>query len=159
MRFLALLLLAGCAALDPAADRIIATDRIIAEAVQTSRAPAAEQKAALTRAQQSFSASPSPLNRVRVGALLATLPPPLRDDAKATEMLEPVADASSAGPGRLAAMLLSQINERQRLARDRQQSDREREKREETMRQQLEALRSIERGILEREEKLRSRQR
>ena len=37
-------------------------------------------------------------------------------------------------------------------------SDKERDLREEAMRQQLEALRSIERGILEREERLRKRQ-
>jgi hypothetical protein len=37
--------------------------------------------------------------------------------------------------------------------------DKERDKREETLRQQLEALRTIERSILEREEKLRRRQR
>ena len=156
---LAALAIAGCAAFEPGADRILATDRIAAEAVNVSRAPAAEQKTALARAQKAFANDATPLNRVRLATLLATLPTPLRDDARAIELLEPIADASSPGPGRLAALLLVQVGERQRAARERQQADNERDKREETMRQQLEALRSIERGILEREEKLRSRQR
>ena len=155
----AALAIAGCAAFEPGADRILATDRVAAEAVHVSRAPASEQRTALARAQKTFASDATPLNRVRLATLLATLPAPLRDDARAIELLEPVADATSPGPGRLAALLLMHIGERQRAARERQQADNERDKREETMRQQLEALRSIERGILEREEKLRSRQR
>ena len=155
----AALAIAGCAAFEPGADRTLAADRIAAEAVHVSRAPAAEQKTALARAQKAFANDATPLNRVRLATLLATLPAPLRDDARAIELLEPIADASSPGPGRLAALLLVHVGERQRAARERQQADNERDKREETMRQQLDALRSIERGILEREEKLRSRQR
>lgn len=162
----AVLGLAGCAALEPSTDRVLATDKIVAEAVQVSRAPAAEQKGVLARAQKAFAAQATPLHRVRLATLLATLPAPLRDDARALELLEPVADASLPGPGRLAALLVVHIGERQRAsrewekaARERQQADKERDKREEGMRQQLEALRSIERAILEREEKLRSRQR
>jgi hypothetical protein len=41
------------------------------------------------------------------------------------------------------------------LERERQAADKERDKREEALRQQLEALRAIERGILDREERLR----
>ena len=82
-------------------------------------------------------------------------------------------DAASPGVGRFAALLSAQVAERQRItreleriareatsaARDRERSDKERDKREEALKQQLEALRAIERGILEREEKLRRRQR
>ncbi len=46
-----------------------------------------------------------------------------------------------------------------RVARERVKTDAERDKREEALRQQLEALRSIERGILEREERLRRKPR
>jgi hypothetical protein len=97
--------------------------------------------------------------------LLATLPPPLRDDARAAGLLEPIADAAAPGVGRFAALLSLQIAERQRLLRDVERlsreveraarADKERDKREEALKQQLEALRAIERGILEREEKLR----
>jgi hypothetical protein len=43
------------------------------------------------------------------------------------------------------------------VARERERSDKERDKRDEALKQQLDALRSIERGILEREERLRRR--
>jgi hypothetical protein len=167
--FFLVIALAGCALLQPGAERAVMADDIAGEAVNVSRAPAAEQKAALARAQEAVGKDSSALNRLRLATLLATLGPPLRDDARAAELLEGLADASSPGAGRLAALLNSQIVERQRLAReverlakeaDRQarergRNDAERDKREEALRQQLEALRSIERGILEREEKLR----
>ena len=176
----ALLLLGGCAVIDPEAARLAAVDRALAEAIHASRAPAAEQKAALSRAQQAFVAEAAPLNRLRLAAMVLLLPPPLRDDARALELLEPIADAGTAGTGRVAALLQQHALERQRAVRelermardaergtrerqqadrDRQQADRERDKREEALKQQLEALRGIERGILDREEKLRRRSR
>ncbi len=76
---------------------------------------------------------------------------------------------SGSATGRFAAFLSTQVAERQRIAREierlnkeraasereRQAADKERDKREEALRQQLEALRAIERGILDREERLR----
>jgi hypothetical protein len=113
---------------------------------------------------QAFS-SGAPADRLRLATLLATLPAPLRDDARAAELLQPLADAATPGVGRFAALLASQVAERLRLtremeraARERERADKERDKREEALRQQLEALRAIERGILEREEKMRKRQ-
>ena len=174
MRFPALLLLlSGCALLQPGAEQAVMADAIVAEAVHVSRAPGPEQKAALARAQEAVAKDSSALNRLRLATLLATLPPPLRDDARAAELIEGLADASAPGPGRLAALLGTQIVERQRLAREvdrlakevdrqsreRARTDGERDKREQELRQQLEALRSIERGILEREEKLRGKTR
>ena len=118
------------------------------------------------RAEQRLNADPSPINRLRLGTLLATLPEPMRDDARAAELLDPIADASEPGVGRFASLLSSQVAERrrlareaERLARERDRNDKERDKREEALRQQLEALRSIERGILEREERLRRKPR
>jgi hypothetical protein len=159
--------LTGCAALEPNP-----VDRIVAEAVVAARAPFAEQQASLGRAQQAF-ASGAPAERLRLATLLATLPPPLRDDTRAVELLEPIADAGSPGIGRFAALLSSQVTERRRITheiermradaeragRERVATDKERDKREDGMKQQLEALRAIERGILEREEKLRRRTR
>ena len=168
MRGLLLVLaLAGCAAVQPLVNPV---DAILAEAVAAARAPAAEQQAALARAQQLGVQSPA--DRLRLATLLATLPPPLRDDARAAKLLEPIADAASPGIGRFAAVLAAQIAERQRVAqeldrvsreathaaRERAVADKERDKREEALKQQIEALRAIERGILEREEKLRRRQ-
>jgi len=163
----ATLLLAGCALLEPQGSD--AVDRVVADALATARAPAPEQKAALGAAQAAFEREASATNRLRLATLLAVLPMPLRDDARASELLEPLADASSAGYGRFAALLAGQLAERQRIARElervareserdkreRAQLDKERDKREEALRQQLEAMQSIERGILERQEKLR----
>jgi hypothetical protein len=173
------LLLAGCATWYPEFEQPRAVDRVLADAVVATRAPPVEQKAALARAQQAYAQSPEALNRLRLAVLLATLPSPFRDEARAVELLEPIADTASPGIGPFAAFLSTQIAERQRLvreferasreaerlAKERERTDRERslsekerekerDKREEALRQQLEALRSIERGILEREDKL-----
>jgi hypothetical protein len=160
----ALAALVGCAVLEPSAPQIVAADGIVAEVLQATRAPAAEQKAALARAEQAFLGQPSAANRLRLAALLGTLPAPVHDDARAAELLEPLADARAPGYGRLAALLAAQVAEHarvvrelERLARDHERADKERDKREEVLRQQLEALRGIERGILEREERLRRR--
>jgi hypothetical protein len=160
--FVLMLFLIGCAALQPGADQAVAVDEIVGEVMNAARASSGEQKAALARAQQLFMNDSTSLNRVRLAALLATLSSPLR---------EPMVDANTPGVGRLAALLAAHLAERQRLARevdrlgkeranlerDRQNADKERDKREEALRQQLEALRAIERGILDREERLRGK--
>ena len=115
--------------------------------------------------QQQFAAESSVVNRLRLATLLASLPPPLRDDARAAELLEPIAEANTGSLGRFAALLAAQLGERQRLTREidrltRERSSfererQERDKREEALRAQLEALRAIERGILDREDRLR----
>jgi len=148
--------------LQPAADQV---DTVIAEAAKVTRTAAPEQKAALARAQQEFAAESSALNRLRLATLLASLPPPLRDDTRAAELLDPLAESDSGSLGRFAALLSAQIGERQRLAREVEKGARERtsmererqerDKREEALRTQLDALRAIERGILDREERLR----
>jgi hypothetical protein len=168
--FAALVCLAvgACAIVQP-----VAVDGVVGEALAAARAPAAEQKALLARAQDAFTANTGELNRLRLATLLVTLPAPLRDDARAAELLEPLVNASEPGAGRFATLLVGQIAERQRLTRDIDRltreraaadkdhlaTDKERDKREEALRQQLDALRAIERGILEREEKLRGKQR
>jgi len=164
---IATLVLAGCALLEPQGSD--AVDRVIADALATARAPAAEQKAALGAAQAAFERDTGATSRLRLATLLAVLAPPMRDDARAGELLESLANPSSAGYGRFAALLATQLAERQRLAREldrvmreserdrreRDRLDKERDKREEALRQQIEAMQSIERGILERQEKLR----
>ena len=163
---LAASVLAGCASLLPERDSPAAVDSVVAEALSAARAPASEQKAVLARAQQAYEREGSALGGLRLAALLASLPAPLRDDARAQELLQPLADAAAPGIGRFAALLLAQIGERQRIlhdaerqARERERTDKAREKREEALRLQLEALSSIERGILDREERLRRRPR
>jgi hypothetical protein len=167
-RFAGFLLLAlgACADLPLQLDPV---DSVVREAVQAARATATEQKAALAAAQQALVSESSTANRLRLATLLVSLPPPLRDDARATELLEPVANPNGSGSARFAALLLMQVAERQRVARELErlakerageragfEKDRqERDKREEALKQQLEALRAIERGILDREDRLR----
>jgi len=158
--------LAGCALLQPGAEQLGTVDAIVADAMTAVRAASAEQKAALSRAQDAFTRAPTAVNRLRLATLLAVLPAPLRDDARAAELLEPLADATAPGFGRFAAFFSALVVEHQRLtreleraARERERVDKDRDKREEALRQQLEALRAIERGILEREERLRRKQR
>ena len=169
----AVLAFGGCALLEPAFDPV---DTLLREAVQATRANAVDQKAALAAAQKAFIADSSAYNRLRLATLLVTLPAPLRDDTRAAELLQPLAEAASSSTGRFAVFLTTQIAERQNIAREvqrlgaeldrhnkerahlereRQAADKERDKREEALRQQLEALRAIERGILDREERLR----
>jgi hypothetical protein len=191
------LALAGCTAV-----QLNPVDAIVAETMTAARAPAAEQAAALARAEKDVTRTGggTPADRLRLGSLLATLPPPLRDDPRAAELLGPLADPNAPGIGRFAALLAAQVAERQRVERDlervsrelervwrelervsreaeraarererldkeratldkeRERVDKERDKREEALKQQLEALRAIERGILEREEKMRRKQ-
>src|ERR1051325_9062312 len=152
------LLVTGCALLEPQAMDV---DALVADSVKAARSSHAEQKAALARAQAAFEKSPGSAARLRLATRRAALPPPIRDDTRASELLEPL--AGTASPlGRFAALLAAQVGERQRLtreleriARDRERADKERDKREEALRQQIEAMQSIERGILERQEKLR----
>ena len=173
-RFLIAVMLSGCAAVQPLVNPV---DAIVGEAVAAARAPAAEQAAALARAQKAGVAAP--MDRLRLATLLATLPPPHRDDARAAELLEPITDPASPGVGRFAALLAAHITDRQRalreldrvtreadrltkeadrVARERDRVEKERDKEMQALRQQLDALRAIERGILEREEAMRRRQ-
>jgi hypothetical protein len=147
--------LAACAALEMPTSPFQAVDALVREALDSARLSPPRQKASLQRAEHAFGRDASALNRLRLAVLLATLAPPLRDDARAAELLEPIADPGAPGVGRFAALLAGQVGERARMARERERADRERDKREEALRQQLEALRAIERGIQEREEKLR----
>jgi hypothetical protein len=153
--------LAGCTAL-PAPFVPNPVEGIVAEAAAAVRTPASEQAAALARAEKAAESGAS-ADRLRLATLLAVLPAPLGDDARAGELLQSVTEGSM---GRFAALLSSQIAQRQRLARelervrsDAERSAREHDKREETLKQQIEALRAIERNIREREEKLRMRPR
>jgi hypothetical protein len=162
----ALVAVAACAALEPrGGGAVVASEGIVAEALQVRRAPPAEQKAALARAEEAMRREPTAASRLRLGTLLAVLAEPLRDAPRAAELLEPLAETAEPGYSRMAALIVVQAQEQVRLARELDRTARERErdrlerdKREEALRQQVEALRGIERGILEREEKLRRRE-
>jgi hypothetical protein len=157
---LLVLLVAGCAALHPGAGESVQVSEIVGAAVAASRATPEEQRRQLNHAQQMFAAVQDDLNRVRLATLLATLPAPLRDDARAAALLEPLAARRPETPlVQFAGLLAAGSTERQRIARDLRAAERREEAAEEragTLRQQVDALKSIERGILEREERRRT---
>ena len=172
-----MVLLAGCTALRPEAGEALQVSDIVAAAVAAARAAPEEQRRQLNHAQQMFAAVQDDANRARLAALLATLPPPMRDDARAATLFEPLAARRPETPlVQFAAMAGAGAAERVRAARDLRAAERREEQAEEraktlrqqaeqaeeranTLRQQVEALKSIERGILEREERRRTTKR
>ncbi len=175
------LLLAGCAALAPGADEAARLNEIVAQSVAAARAPAKEQQRALRLAQDAYRRDRSVPNRLRLATLLAALPAPLRDDARAYALLKPLEAGQAESPyASFGALLAGQISERLRLERESARAAQEHartaqeyartaqeyeraahaaEERAQTLREQLDALKSIERGIVEREEKLRRNRR
>lgn len=144
------MLIAGCVAIGPDVREASETDAIVAMTVAAARLPAEARREELARAQQEFERHADDANRLRLAALLATLPAPERDDARAAALLAPLAARSPETPrARLAALLAAQVAERQRLSRAGA-------RREGTLKSQIDALKSIERGVLEREERLRT---
>jgi len=176
-----MLLLAGCAALAPGADERAEVSAIVARAVAAARAPATKQQSALRQAHEAYRSERSVVNRLRLATLLAALPAPLQDDGAAYALLRPVVGGHGESPLQdFAALLAGQVAGRLRLARESEQAAREREQaarehersmrtaelreqalreQQRTLREQLDALKAIERGIVEREEKLRRKRR
>jgi hypothetical protein len=90
-------------------------------------------------ARQAFSSGRSEFNRVRL-AMVVTLPnTPFYDEYRALDLLEPLARNSDSQLSGLAALLLSQIQERKRLDANTQ-----------ALQQKLDALKSLERSLIER---------
>lgn len=160
-------LLAGCASLSPGAGGRAKVSEIVAQAVAGARAPAAAQQRALRLAREAYRRDRSDENRLRLATLLATLPAPLRDDGAAYTLLKPLAAERDESPyasfGSLLAMQVADrlrlTRESERAVREQERAAREAEQREKTLREQLDALKSIERGIVEREERMRTNRR
>jgi hypothetical protein len=170
---LLVLLLAGCAVLRPGAGESVQVSEIVSAAVSAARAAPEEQRRHLTHAQQTFAAVQDDVNRARLAALLATLPAPLRDEARAAALLEPLAARRPETPlVQFAGLLAAGAAERQKITRELRALERREEAAEEragalrqqvdafksqvdALKSQVDALKSIERGILEREERRR----
>jgi len=168
------LLLGGCAVLAPGAEDRAQVSEIVSQAVAAARAPEAVRQRALARAHEAYRKDGSVVNRLRLATLLATLPAPLRDDRAAYALLKPLAATGRDSPYEsFGALLAGQVADRMRLARESERAVREQERlvreqeraahaaeeREKTLLEQLDALKSIERGIVEREEKARKNRR
>jgi hypothetical protein len=136
----------------PAADT--RTVELVGYFAAIARAGAGEQKREIAQAAASFSRTPSPYQRVRLGGLHAQPIPGLRDDARALALLEPLATGAAVAADRpiadLAALLYAQVAERQRM-------EKAEARKQEALREQIEAMKSIERSIMHREERQRAR--
>ena len=156
----ALALLAGCAATPPVSREASILSDIVGETVDARKAPAVEQKRLLALAERRHSEQSGEAATVRLAALLIVLPAPLGNDTRARTLLEPLATKEPEGPlGRYALLLSEQAAERERLKRNHEQMCRAALQREYALKEQIEALKAIERGILEHEDRRRAKRR
>ena len=154
------LLATGCAALKPGAEDAGVVTEIVAMAVDTLRATADVQRERLSSTLDTLTSRPDDAARLRAGVLLATLPPPLRDDARAATLLQPIAARQPETPlVQFAGLFQARLaeRERERATEELQERLRSAEKQAETLRNELETLRTHERALAEREEALKRR--
>lgn len=115
---------------------------LIAYTQRVASLPAEEQQRELNASTQMLSKERSTYGRVRLALLLALPGTAFNDDARAVGLLETVAGAATESPMQLfAGLLYAQIGERLRE-----------QKRTAQLKEQLEALKAIERNIIEREQ-------
>lgn len=127
------------------------TSELISYLASAARANAPAQKKELASATAAFGRASTPHTRLKLGGLYAQPVAGLRDDARALALLEPLATTSAATPAvrpfaDLAALLYAQVAERLRLSRDDA-------KKQDDLRERIEAMKSIERSIMQREER------
>jgi len=151
---LAAVLVAGCAALP---DWLRSDERQAAGMLDYANRVAAMDPAAQRRERDATQAAQlrerSVAARVRLGLLYALPASAIQDDAKALALLDAAAEHPAGGAiGQVAQFVAAQVRERQRQVLDEQ-------KKTEMVKQQLEALKAIERSILERAERRRSESR
>jgi len=154
----ALALLAGCASTPQVSIEAATLSDIVGETVDAQKAPAVEQTRLLALAERGHSQQSSDAATLRLAALLIALQEPLRNDTRARSLLAPLVSKEPGGPLARYAMLLSeQAAEHERLRRDREQMCRAALQREYALKEQIEALKAIERGILEHEDRRRAK--
>ncbi|HEY6721659.1 MAG TPA: hypothetical protein VI363_08490 [Burkholderiales bacterium] len=140
--------LAGCAVFTSARENYDARQviELIGYAQKVASLQADEQRRELNASNQMLSKDRGPYGRIRLALLLALPGTAFNDDAKAASLLEPLAGAATADSvpnpmQQLAGLLYAQISERLREQRRTAQ-----------LREQLDALKAIERQIIEREQ-------
>ncbi|HLS85352.1 MAG TPA: hypothetical protein VK043_03565 [Burkholderiales bacterium] len=123
-----------------AEDRQVAT--LVSYAHWVSGLPPEQQREELLAAQVEFAERPADYARLRLALLLSLSGTPLHDQARALVVLEPLTAGSPQGPlPQFGALLHGQLRERMRDRRRTVQ-----------LKEQLEALRAIERSLIERKE-------
>lgn len=124
---------------EQAHDRQVAT--LVSYVHGVSRLPAAQQREEVLAAQVAYAERPGDYARIRLALLLSLPGTPLHDEQRAVALLEPF-KAGEEGPlQQFGALLHRQLVERMR---DRRQALQ--------LKEQLEALRAIERSLIERKE-------
>ena len=144
--FAIVLLLAGCAG-SPISDRLGSTTeerqviQLISYAQRVATMTAEQQRREYSLSNQAFARDKDAMSRMRLALLLATPGAGVQDAARATSLLEPMARTGSATSPlhALARLLYRQLNERVNEQR-----------RAKLMREQLEALKDLERTMIER---------
>ena len=116
---------------------------------------AEDQRRELNASNQIFSKDRRAYSRVRLALLLALPGTTFNDDTRAASLLEPLAsDADSSPIQQFAGLLYAQISERlreQRRAREQLEAMKAIERNAAQLKEQLDAMRAIERKIMERE--------
>ena len=149
---------AGCVSLKPGAEEATAVSEIVAMTVETLRSSPEVQSERLSAALGAVASQPDDAARLRAGVLLAALPPPLRDGARATALLEPVAARRPETPlSQFAGLFQVRMLERERETEELRDRLRKTEKQADLLRGEVDALRVNERAFAEREEALRRR--
>ncbi len=100
---------------------------------------AEDQRRELNTTTQSFNRERSSYNRVRLALLLLLPGTGFQDDARAVQLLEPLTTGGGGNLQKLASLLYAQAGELVKT-----------QKRADQMKDQLEALRAIERSLIER---------
>ena len=149
---------AGCASLKPGGEEAVAVSEIVAMAVETLRSTPEVQSERLSMALGAVASQPGDAARLRAGILLATLPPPLRDGARASLMLDPVAARRPETPmSQFAGFFQARMLEREQETEELRDRLRKTEKQAELLRGEVDALTASQRAYVEREEALRKR--
>lgn len=149
--------LAGCNALQTAQQGI--ESRQVTELIdytqKVAALRAADQRLELNASNQMFSKKQGDYNRLRLALLLALPGTTFNDDPRAVSLLEPLAGSTAPGPmSQFAAMMQAQISERLRRSvqlKEQIEAMKAIERNAAQLKEQLDAMRAIERKLLERE--------
>jgi len=141
-------LLAGCAAMEGWVGEDRQAVALIDHANRVAAMSAGDQRRERDAALAAHAKSKSAVARVKLGLLYALPATAIQDDARALALLEAGGTAPAGAVEELAQFAAAQVRERQRQVQEEQ-------RKAETVRQQLEALKAIERSIIERGERRR----
>jgi len=123
---------------------------LIAYAQRVAASPAEQQRREFDTASQAYAVDRAWPNRLRLALLLSMPGAPFEDDVRALSVLEPLAESAQPSPTeQLGAFLHAQVSARLREQRRANQMKDQME----TLRNQLEALKAVEKSIIQRDQR------